>query len=553
METRNCQNCKNLFVIEPDDFTFYEKMGVPPPTLCPKCRRIRRLMWINDYILYNRECYLCNKKFISMYAKNNANEVLCPKCFFGDVFNPEEYSRNYDPKISLLDQLNELFKSIPKLGVINDDGIGSIGCLYNNDIAFSKNCFMCSIAWRMENSFYSLYINGAKDICDCHGMNDPCEFTYESVMVDSVNRSKYMYWSSSCTDCFFGYDLRGCTDCFMCFGLRNKQYYFKNEQYEKVEYQQILDSYKLDTRNGYKKVHDEFQDFLKDKPRKFAELRNCVNCTGTDMVRAKNTKDSNFASSSEDSRYCNNGVTFKSCYDCAGGGETELAYECITPDQSYRSLATVKSWKNRNISYCIDCHSSEELFGCVGIKKGSHMILNKRYTKEDYFILKNQIIDDMKKRGEYGEMIPGHYSPFGINESRALKELNYTKEQALQENYKWQNELQETRGKETIKQEDIPDSIKDVSDSITTEILSCVSCERNYKILPEELLFYRRQNIPIPEYCFFCRVEKRENMRGGFDLIKRQCDKCNKDIETLFDSRESRPIYCEQCYQQVLN
>ena len=33
-EQKNCQNCKKDFVIEPDDFLFYEKMKVPAPTFC---------------------------------------------------------------------------------------------------------------------------------------------------------------------------------------------------------------------------------------------------------------------------------------------------------------------------------------------------------------------------------------------------------------------------------------------------------------------------------------------------------------------------------------
>ncbi|MCX6721782.1 MAG: zinc-ribbon domain containing protein [Candidatus Staskawiczbacteria bacterium] len=37
-ETKKCQNCKKDFVIETDDFTFYEKMGVQPPVSCPDCR-----------------------------------------------------------------------------------------------------------------------------------------------------------------------------------------------------------------------------------------------------------------------------------------------------------------------------------------------------------------------------------------------------------------------------------------------------------------------------------------------------------------------------------
>jgi DNA-directed RNA polymerase subunit RPC12/RpoP len=43
-ETRICQNCQKDFIIEPDDFGFYEKINVPLPTFCPECRYIRRLL-----------------------------------------------------------------------------------------------------------------------------------------------------------------------------------------------------------------------------------------------------------------------------------------------------------------------------------------------------------------------------------------------------------------------------------------------------------------------------------------------------------------------------
>ncbi|MDI6602738.1 MAG: hypothetical protein QME57_01280 [Patescibacteria group bacterium] len=39
-EIKQCQNCKKEFVIEPEDFLFYEKIKVPPPTWCPECRMI---------------------------------------------------------------------------------------------------------------------------------------------------------------------------------------------------------------------------------------------------------------------------------------------------------------------------------------------------------------------------------------------------------------------------------------------------------------------------------------------------------------------------------
>jgi len=36
-ENRICQNCKSDFIIELEDFSFYEKMKVPAPTFCPYC------------------------------------------------------------------------------------------------------------------------------------------------------------------------------------------------------------------------------------------------------------------------------------------------------------------------------------------------------------------------------------------------------------------------------------------------------------------------------------------------------------------------------------
>jgi hypothetical protein len=558
-----CVQCHTDFVLDPNDLSFYSKMNVPEPTLCPRCRRLRRLSWLNDYVLYNRECLLCKKNFISMYAKNNVKEVLCPKCFHSDAWDPEKYAVEYNPEISFFEQFGNLVKSIPMLGVVNDDGIGSVNCLYNNDIGFSKNCTMCFVSWKMENCMNSFYLCMGKDLFDCHGVIDMCEFTYEGVMIEQVNRSKFMYWSSSCTDCAFGYDLRGCTDCFMCFGLRNKQYYFKNQKYSHEEYQKIIDSYKLNTRVGQEHAKKEFEEFLKTKPRKFAEMRQAVASSGTDIHRSKNTRDTNYGPLSIDSRYCANGVNYISCYDCSGGGETELSYECVTPDQSYNSIGTIKSWKNRNISYCIDCHSCEEVFGCVGVKKGTHMILNKRYTKEAYTVLKAQIISDMRKRGEYGEFFPTMYSPLGINETRAYSELNLSRDEAIAQGYTWQDELQQTRGKETTQQKGVSNAIEYVTDSITDEVLACASCARNYKILPDELTFYRRMKIPIPDHCFFCRMQKREDMRGGFDLNKRTCDctetrhihegRCTEDFQTFFTTdKESRHIYCETCYQQVL-
>ncbi|MCC6323723.1 hypothetical protein IT400_02935, partial [Candidatus Nomurabacteria bacterium] len=47
-ENRICQNCKSNFIVDIDDFSFYQKMKVPIPTWCPDCRMVRRLAFRNE-------------------------------------------------------------------------------------------------------------------------------------------------------------------------------------------------------------------------------------------------------------------------------------------------------------------------------------------------------------------------------------------------------------------------------------------------------------------------------------------------------------------------
>src|SRR5258708_24115014 len=73
-QTKNCQNCKCDFTIEPNDLGFYEKIKVPLPTFCPRCRMQRRWAWRNNMSLYSRKCDLCGKNVISIYSPERSEE-----------------------------------------------------------------------------------------------------------------------------------------------------------------------------------------------------------------------------------------------------------------------------------------------------------------------------------------------------------------------------------------------------------------------------------------------------------------------------------------------
>src|SRR3990167_8938419 len=112
-ETRNCQNCKNDFVIEPEDFDFYKKIDVPPPTFCPSCRLQRRLAWMVGIRLWKRPCDLCGNTFISMYRPDASYKTYCPKCWWSDAWDAKEYGREYDFSRPFFEQWNELLHEAP--------------------------------------------------------------------------------------------------------------------------------------------------------------------------------------------------------------------------------------------------------------------------------------------------------------------------------------------------------------------------------------------------------------------------------------------------------
>ena len=79
-EKKICQNCQKEFTVEPEDFTFYEKMKVPAPTFCPECRMQRRMNWRNERSLYSRKCDLCKENIIGLYPENTPFPVYCHRC-----------------------------------------------------------------------------------------------------------------------------------------------------------------------------------------------------------------------------------------------------------------------------------------------------------------------------------------------------------------------------------------------------------------------------------------------------------------------------------------
>src|SRR3989344_8975517 len=118
-ENKKCQNCKQSFVIEPDDFGFYEKMQVPAPENCPQCRQQNRVLFRNFKTLYKRPSSKSGELIVSVYNPDVAFPVYSISEWWGDDWDPMVYGIDFDDQKPFFTQLSKLFNTVPRVAVMN--------------------------------------------------------------------------------------------------------------------------------------------------------------------------------------------------------------------------------------------------------------------------------------------------------------------------------------------------------------------------------------------------------------------------------------------------
>lgn len=146
-ETKQCQNCKKDFVIELDDFAFYEKMKVPPPTWCPDCRFKRRLIWRNGRILFRRTDAASGKEIFSGFPEGANGKVFELEYWKSDAWDPLVYGRDYDFNKSFFSQYKDLLYAVPwpsksVQSMINSEYCDQAGYFKNSYLCFNGEVYM---------------------------------------------------------------------------------------------------------------------------------------------------------------------------------------------------------------------------------------------------------------------------------------------------------------------------------------------------------------------------------------------------------------------------
>ena len=238
-QTKICQNCHKDFIIEPDDFLFYEKIKVPAPTFCPECRYIRRLLDRNEYNFYRRKCDVTGENIISIYRPEAPFPVYKQDYWKSDAFDASVYGRDFDFSKSFFEQYEELRRKVPHLALAN---FNSVNSEYTNQSENNKDCYMLVASGSCEKCIYGSW-NFKNFLCsDCY-MIEQCEFCYEAINLTKCSNCAWVYNCADCVNVYFSDNCRGCINCFGCVNLRSKQYCWFNEQLSKDEYENKMQNF----------------------------------------------------------------------------------------------------------------------------------------------------------------------------------------------------------------------------------------------------------------------------------------------------------------------
>ena len=585
-ETKNCQNCKKDFQIASEDFVFYEKIKVPPPTFCAECRNQRRMTWRNERSLYKRKCNAPGhtEEIISLYAPEARVVAYDTKYWWGDSWNPLEYGVDYDFTRPFFEQFSGLIQKVPQLALVNMNAVDSE---YVNWADGNKNCYLIFGSGFNENLRYSAKIMESKDSQDLL-LVGKSEICYECVNCFDSYKLRYSNNCKSCTDSYFLYSCRNCTSCFGCSNLVNKSYCIFNEQYSKEGYQdrlkELLNNEHSNLEELGKKVYNEV--YLKSIHR-YANIIASVKCTGDNINNSKNCVQCfDVLRDGEDCKFLYSAMELKDTYDSIGPVKTTLCYETIDNNRDSNNLATVTLYDSHDVKYSLNCHNSSNLFGCIGIRGKQYCIFNKEYSKEEYEKLVPRIIEHMnnmpyvdskKRTHKYGDFFPAEISPFSYNETIAQEYFPLTKEQAVEKGFRWYD-AHAKNYQVTTSPTDLPENISKTDDSVLKDVIGCAhegkcthQCTTAYKITPSELQFYKSMNIPLPHLCPNCRHYKRLEQRNPMRTWHRQCqcsgakssnnvyqntaahshgtEPCPTEFETSYAPDRPEIVYCEQCYQ----
>lgn len=553
-----CSQCQRLFEITAAEQEFRKKISpvfgtkkyfLPDPSLCPPCRRQIRLSWRNERSLYHRICDLTGKNMISIYHPECRFKVYSPEAWYSDHWDPLSYGRPYDPNRSFFEQYAELQKTVPRMSLIVLDNENSP---YVNHTWHLKNCHLSFDMGYCEDALFCYSTYHSRDVMDLY-RGEKMELCYECIDCSHCYQGLFLQDCRNCSDAYFSYDCHGCRNILFCQNLRGKENYMNNQPVSVEAFRQAIQNLQLKSHTSLQKAVQQWQELKKKAIHRADHVLNCTDCTGNYLEDCKNCHETFDSFASQDCLYmirCDE--QGKDILDTDHLAQMEIGYNSICIS-GYQVMTSYFIYYGTNVAYSEGLISCKDCFGCISLNKKQYCILNKQYRKEEYEKLLVRIVEDMIARGEWGQFFPKYLAPYGYNECLVHEIFPLSREEALAKGFLWTDyKSPPVTAMKSIPAERLPDSLDQIPDDVLNWAIVCEKSKKPFKLVPQELSFYRKLGLAIPHFYPDERHRIRYQSRNPQKLFSRFCAQCRNPIKSSYAPERPEIVYCEECYLKTV-
>ena len=348
--------------------------------------------------------------------------------------------------------------------------------------------------------------------------------------------------------------LQNCHHCFGCSNLVNKSYCVYNQQKTKEEYTDFLKSLDLWSHIVRQELAKKFSQEV--VPGAYFAATSSINssgCIGDGFVNSNNCFLWFDMKVTEDCRYTHDTTTPNdTCFDAVYVVKWSRTYNTFS-SVSTNAYCSRFVWECSDVYYCDSCMNSQHLFACVWLQNKSYCVLNKQYSKDDYFAMVQQIVERMVADGSWWRF--PEMSCYGYNESVAAEFFPLKKEEAVKRGFTWQDKeypVNLPEGAATVPTSDLPDHIDDIDEGISKKALICWETHKPFRVVAMELAFYRRNKIPLPRVHHDVRYHAHKRYISHRDLYLRTCDKTWEQVLSVYPADASFKVYSQEAYRQEM-
>ena len=593
----DCIYCGKNFIITDLEEGLLQKHRFKNPEHCPTCNFKLLNSYLNDKHLYNRVDSKNWKKIISIFSEDFNWKVIDAKEYKKFILDDRWFLFWKDISDDIFSDFINLNKSFPKPARFIYPWLENAD--YSSHVGRSKNLYLSYCVFTdCEDIYYSLrVIWNCKNIYNSYNIVESSNIynsknVWKSYNIDFsdtiINSSNILYCS----------DISNSQECIFSCNQHNSKYKIFNKQYSKTEYLEVKKDIINKLKSKYsEKIIKKYLDFKKTEL-----VKECLSMNRNEKVIWDTIYDSKNSFNIHIWNSIENSINVMTAWDKANDiiiniiNSVELGENCenviwscsfwVNVFNIFFSFSIVEN--SKFIYYCDDIESCEEMMFCVWLKNKKYCILNKQYSKEQYFEKKEKIINKLVSEKKWWDSLWLEFSRFPYNDTLSYdyfkinKIINFDKsETIINKNSTWiitvledkfiskaildlgwekkiditfrtkNKEINIPENSDTILAKDLP-NIDEVNSNILKKVIICEESWRPFRIIEQELEFLKKKWFPLPKIHHELRIEKLVDSRPFWQLFMQNCDKCWENTPSIFKQKPEYKTYCKKCYKDYM-